>query len=210
MGPERLVRVPGRPPKRHLPVPLVENEAVKTRQDASGVPADQPEPVALLGFQAVQHRGQVAAVAPQETVVGDVPRLLEARFVGRVMELVRHAIAQQVDDDRSCLLLRRRRRPGRGDDPRLCVPAADVLPIGQRPPRPVAETVRLLQKDEPVGVGVGQHEPIVGMAQFRGETQLRLHLRRSAPPVKELISLPRPPLHATTAPQPCPARRRPE
>ena len=190
MRAERLVGVRGGPPQRHFPVPLVEHEAIEAGQDATDVPADQPEPVALLCLQPVQHRRQVPAVATQEAVVGDVPRLLEARLVGRVVELVGHAIAQQVDDHRGRLLLRRRGRRRSGDDARLGVSAAHVPPTSGRRARQLAE-VRLLQKDEPVGVRVREHEPVVVVAQLGGEAQLGLQpgvLRRpwkswsSAPP----------------------------
>ena len=95
IGPLRL------PPERDLSIAFFYYEAVKNRQYAADVVADQLKPSEVFLFQTVQNSRQIAAMTAQIVIILHIPPLLEAGFVRGIVKLVCCTIPKQFDDRRS-------------------------------------------------------------------------------------------------------------
>ena len=191
----RLVRSDRRPPQRHLAVVLYDPEAVEHRQHPPDVSADQLEPPQVFLLQPMEYGGEVPAVGAKAVVVRNVTGFPEIRRIRRVVELMDGAVPQEMDDGpcdgRADTLRRRSLRDIH--DRRLRLVAGDVLPRRiRRGDDGGAE--RLVAEDEAVRMGVGQREAIVNPARLGAQGELRVHARRYALAVVQLVvrAAPRP------------------
>ena len=116
MRPEGLVGPLGFPAQQDFAVALFDCKAVKDRQDATDVTADQIESMRIFLFQAVQYGCQVAAVTAKMVVVACVTELFEVRVTGCVVKLKGSAVSEKMHDSPcSCRIMRRTERtPVRG------------------------------------------------------------------------------------------------
>ena len=105
------------------------------------------------------------------------------------MKLINGAASQQFDDDPSGPLIEvtRIRRVGGFDDLRFPVTAPEVLPGCFRRDSVGVKTERLIGKNQPVGMSVGQRKAVIIPAPFRVQEDFGLHAWGSSVPTVQLI-----------------------